>query len=67
MYVCVLAFLPYRRFVVALELIDLSKILFKSFHTLADFGFARFLHGDMMAATLCGSPMYMVSIFNKKN
>ena len=27
---------------------------------LADFGFARFLHGEMMAATLCGSPMYMV-------
>jgi len=26
---------------------------------IADFGFARFLHGDMMAATLCGSPMYM--------
>ena len=28
--------------------------------SLADFGFARFLHGEMMAATLCGSPMYMV-------
>lgn len=27
---------------------------------LADFGFARFLPGEMMAATLCGSPMYMV-------
>ena len=26
----------------------------------ADFGFARFLHGETMAATLCGSPMYMV-------
>lgn len=26
---------------------------------IADFGFARFLHGEMMAATLCGSPMYM--------
>lgn len=26
----------------------------------ADFGFARFLPGEMMAATLCGSPMYMV-------
>lgn len=27
----------------------------------ADFGFARYLHSNMMAATLCGSPMYMVS------
>jgi len=26
----------------------------------ADFGFARFLEDGMMAATLCGSPMYMV-------
>eukprot|EP00111_Clytia_hemisphaerica_P010988 TCONS_00032227-protein len=26
---------------------------------IADFGFARFLHGEMMAMTLCGSPMYM--------
>ncbi|KAJ7387640.1 Serine/threonine-protein kinase ulk2 [Desmophyllum pertusum] len=26
---------------------------------IADFGFARFLPGQMMAATLCGSPMYM--------
>eukprot|EP00794_Sanderia_malayensis_P014204 gene14204-15686_t len=26
---------------------------------IADFGFARFLDGEMMAATLCGSPMYM--------
>lgn len=26
---------------------------------IADFGFARFLHGGVMAATLCGSPMYM--------
>nr|XP_055024058.1 serine/threonine-protein kinase ULK1a [Misgurnus anguillicaudatus] len=26
---------------------------------LADFGFARYLQGDTMAATLCGSPMYM--------
>lgn len=33
---------------------------------LADFGFARFLSEGVMAATLCGSPMYMapeVSIF----
>lgn len=29
----------------------------------ADFGFARYLHSNMMAATLCGSPMYMVSVF----
>lgn len=28
---------------------------------IADFGFARYLHSNMMAATLCGSPMYMVS------
>ncbi|XP_072033413.1 serine/threonine-protein kinase unc-51-like [Amphiura filiformis] len=26
---------------------------------IADFGFARFLEADMMAATLCGSPLYM--------
>jgi len=26
----------------------------------ADFGFARFLHDGVMAATLCGSPLYMV-------
>ena len=26
----------------------------------ADFGFARFLQEGVMAATLCGSPMYMV-------
>ena len=26
----------------------------------ADFGFARFLEGGVMAETLCGSPMYMV-------
>ncbi|KAG7264796.1 hypothetical protein CRUP_038338 [Coryphaenoides rupestris] len=26
---------------------------------IADFGFARYLHTNMMAATLCGSPMYM--------
>jgi len=31
-----------------------------AFLYLADFGFARFLHGEMMAMTLCGSPMYMV-------
>ncbi len=28
----------------------------------ADFGFARFLQDGVMAATLCGSPMYMVRI-----
>lgn len=27
----------------------------------ADFGFARFLQDGVMAATLCGSPMYMAS------
>ena len=30
----------------------------------ADFGFARFLHDGVMAATLCGSPMYMVGAFS---
>lgn len=35
-----------------------SKIVLK----IADFGFARFLQDGNMAATLCGSPMYMVSI-----
>ena len=29
----------------------------------ADFGFARFLNDGVMAATLCGSPMYMVCLF----
>lgn len=36
-----------------------SKIVLK----IADFGFARFLQDGNMAATLCGSPMYMVNIF----
>ncbi|KAJ8260695.1 hypothetical protein COCON_G00164180 [Conger conger] len=31
---------------------------------IADFGFARYLQSNMMAATLCGSPMYMVSTHN---
>ena len=31
-------------------------------HPPADFGFARHLQTNTMAATLCGSPMYMVSI-----
>lgn len=35
-----------------------SKITLK----IADFGFARFLQDGNMAATLCGSPMYMVSL-----
>lgn len=35
-----------------------SKIVLK----IADFGFARFLQDGNMAATLCGSPMYMVNI-----
>lgn len=34
-----------------------SKIVLK----IADFGFARFLQDGNMAATLCGSPMYMVN------
>ena len=32
----------------------------------ADFGFARYLVGADMAATLCGSPLYMVRITNSK-
>lgn len=36
-----------------------SKITLK----IADFGFARFLEEGNMAATLCGSPMYMVSVY----
>lgn len=32
----------------------------------ADFGFARYLQNNMMAATLCGSPMYMVSVLAYK-
>lgn len=35
-----------------------SKIVLK----IADFGFARFLQDGNMAATLCGSPMYMVCV-----
>lgn len=36
-----------------------------SFFLVADFGFARFLQDGVMAATLCGSPMYMVIAFQK--
>lgn len=38
-----------------------SKIVLK----IADFGFARFLQDGNMAATLCGSPMYMVCVFEQ--
>ena len=31
----------------------------------ADFGFARYLTGTDMAATLCGSPLYMVRLHNR--
>ena len=31
------------------------------FPSAADFGFARYLSGTDLAATLCGSPLYMVS------
>ena len=39
------------------------SFLFPSHHFSlpADFGFARYLTGTDMAATLCGSPLYMVS------
>lgn len=40
-------------------------IKFDSFFlSTADFGFARFLNDGVMAATLCGSPMYMVSLLD---
>lgn len=39
------------------------SFVFLLFCEIADFGFARYLHSNMMAATLCGSPMYMVSEF----
>ena len=35
---------------------------FVFFIVTADFGFARFLEEGKMAGTLCGSPMYMVSL-----
>lgn len=35
------------------------KLLYIEFYITADFGFARFLQDGVMAATLCGSPMYM--------
>lgn len=45
----------------SLELLsELGPPLF--FVYVADFGFARYLQSNMMAATLCGSPMYMVSV-----
>lgn len=34
-------------------------VFFFLFSQVADFGFARFLSEGVMAATLCGSPMYM--------
>jgi serine/threonine-protein kinase ULK/ATG1 len=36
--------------------------LLYSYRWIADFGFARFLQDGVMAATLCGSPMYMVRL-----
>lgn len=36
-----------------------SNLSLSTFSLLADFGFARFLQDGRMAATLCGSPMYM--------
>lgn len=47
-----------------MKFLYIYDIIFKiSFYVLfsADFGFARFLQDGVMAATLCGSPMYMVS------
>lgn len=37
------------------------------FFSQADFGFARFLQDGIMAETMCGSPMYMVSFFRIRN
>ncbi|KAG9266248.1 serine/threonine-protein kinase ULK1 isoform X1 [Astyanax mexicanus] len=34
---------------------------------IADFGFARHLQNNMMAATLCGSPMYMAQVIMSQN
>lgn len=36
-----------------------AKLLIVISFLSADFGFARFLQDGVMAATLCGSPMYM--------
>lgn len=54
---------------IRLKIGKIEKILWKTWcllHlfilVLADFGFARFLQDGVMAATLCGSPMYMVRI-----
>lgn len=41
---------------------QLANVWIQIFICLADFGFARFLQDGVMAATLCGSPMYMVSL-----
>lgn len=41
-------------------LLSLSFIFCDCLLIAADFGFARFLQDGVMAATLCGSPMYMV-------
>ena len=44
-------------------------IILKYFNSqlkIADFGFARFLNEEDMAATLCGSPIYMVSYIFKE-
>lgn len=37
-----------------------GPLCLRAFSPTADFGFARYLQSNMMAATLCGSPMYMV-------
>ena len=40
---------------------DIAIVLPIFFPSAADFGFARYLSGTDLAATLCGSPLYMVS------
>lgn len=44
---------------VAVHMQVVSLCLTAIFFLTADFGFARFLQDGVMAATLCGSPMYM--------
>lgn len=49
--------------------IKLSPLTFDVWFQIADFGFARVLQEGVMAATLCGSPMYMapeVSPFRRR-
>jgi len=55
-------YLLLEQFCLDMTLIMLSPLYHYCFIFAADFGFARFLEGGVMAETLCGSPMYMVRI-----